>query len=246
MQAELSAEPLEIISYHQAIVQSNYKLWYDTNSELYHDFLHHHNRKIALVQPGYWDRRIHTFPNGHICVDSMECRYDAYEGTGGEQRSLGWPGGDIACHKLIDVFPSMTFILRAPSFRLDTMVPLAPDKVLIEFRGLALKNDTPEERRERVKDHNIIWGPFGRNLPEDEFAIVGQNMAIQGGNENTYMFHAREEESIQDENGMRHYYAEWSRLIGRRASDPFNEAGGRRRGMSPQSRGAVEALAWAR
>lgn len=222
---ELSAKPLEIISYHKAIVNSNYKLWYDTNSELYHDFLHHHNRQIALIQPGYWDRRIHTHVHGHISVDSMECRYDAYEGTGGEQRALGWPGGEKACHKLIDLFPSMTFILRAPAFRLDTMIPLGPDKVAIEFRGFAIKGDTPNERKIRVRDHNMIWGPFGRNLPEDEFAIIGQAAALRGGGgtDNTYILQGREEESIQDEIGMRHYYAEWSRRMGRSASDPFGK-----------------------
>ncbi len=223
---ELSTKPLEIISYHQAIVNSNYKLWYDTNSELYHDFLHHHNRQIALIQPGYWDRRIHTHPGGHISVDSMECRYDAYEGTGGEQRALGWPGGEKACHKLIDMFPTMTFILRAPAFRLDTMVPLSPSKVLIEFRGFAIKGDAPDERKIRVHDHNMIWGPFGRNLPEDEYAIISQSAALQsgGGTDNTYVLQGREEESIQDELGMRHYYGEWSRRMGRSASDPFGTA----------------------
>ena len=223
MKEELSSCELEIISFHQVVVGSNYKFWFDTNSELYHDFLHHHNRKIALIQPGYWDRRIHTFPNGHISVDSMECRYDAYEGTGGQQRKLGWPGGEVACHKLIDLFPTMTFILRSPAFRLDTMVPLSPDKVLIEFRGFGVKGDTPEERRMRIEDHNMIWGPFGRNLPEDEYAIIGQSMALHTGEENTFILHGREEPSIQDEEGMRHYYAEWGRCMGRSAADPFNE-----------------------
>jgi methanesulfonate monooxygenase large subunit len=222
---ELSTKPLEIISYHKAVVNSNYKLWYDTNSELYHDFLHHHNRKIALIQPGYWDRRVHTHDHGHIHVDSMQCRYDAYEGNDGQQRQLGWPGGEVACHKLIDLFPTMTFILRAPAFRLDTMVPLGPDKVIIEFRGFAIKGDSTKDRDARVRDHNSIWGPFGRNLPEDEIAIVGQMMAMKSGNESTYVLQGREEPSIQDEIGMRHYYSEWSQWMERSASDPFNNRG---------------------
>lgn len=221
MKDELSTKPLEIISYHKAVVNSNYKLWYDTNSELYHDFLHHHNRKIALIQPGYWDRRVHTHGHGHISVDSMECRYDAYEGNVGQQRQLGWPGGEVACHKLIDMFPTMTFILRSPAFRLDTMVPLGPDKVAIEFRGFAIKGDSAKERDARVRDHNSIWGPFGRNLPEDEIAIVGQMMAMKQGDDSTYILHGREEPSIQDEIGMRHYYGAWSQWMERPASDPF-------------------------
>ena len=69
----------------------------------------------------------------------------------------------------------------------------------------------------------MIWGPFGRNLPEDEYAIIGQSMALHTGEENTFILHGREEPSIQDEEGMRHYYAEWGRRMGRSAADPFNE-----------------------
>ena len=47
------------------------------------------------------------------------------------------------------------------------MTPLGPDRVMIEFRGLGLKRDSEEEQAQRVRDHNTIWGPFGRNLHED-------------------------------------------------------------------------------
>ena len=42
IQEEFSTEPLEIISYHKAVVSTNYKLWHDTNRELYHEYLHRH------------------------------------------------------------------------------------------------------------------------------------------------------------------------------------------------------------
>jgi len=39
-----------------------------------------------------------------------------------------------------------------------------------------------------------------------------------------WVLHGREEDSsIHDEVGMRHYYAEWSRRMGRLASEPFSE-----------------------
>jgi methanesulfonate monooxygenase large subunit len=39
-----------------------------------------------------------------------------------------------------------------------------------------------------------------------------------------WVLHAREENlTIHDEIGMRHYYAEWSRHMGRSPSDPFGE-----------------------
>ena len=210
--------PMEVFHYHQAVVDTNYKLWHDTNRELYHDYMHYHNRLTGLSQKGYFDRVFHTYPNGHVQLDSMEIQYQAYKG---KQRSLTWPGASKACHKLIDIFPATTFILRVPSFRVDTMTPLGANKVLIEFRGLGLKADTPEERAERLKYHNDLWGPFGLNLHEDLLAIQLQSQAMRKGVENTYVLHGREENmTTHDEIGLRQYYAEWGRLMGRPPYDP--------------------------
>ena len=217
LEREMS-HPMEVFHYHQAIVDSNYKLWHDTNRELYHDYMHYHNRLTGLSQKGYFDRVFHTYPNGHVQLDSMEIQYQAYKG---KQRMLTWPGAPKACHKLIDIFPGTTFILRAPSFRIDTMTPLSASKVLIEFRGLGLKADTPAERAERLKHHNDLWGPFGLNLHEDLLAIELQTKALRAGVEGNYVLHGREENNTtHDEIGMRQYYAEWSRLMGRAAYDP--------------------------
>ena len=77
----------------------------------------------------------------------------------------------------------MTYNLRTSVLRMDTSIPLGPNKLLIEFRGLGLKSDTPEQRAERVRDHNTIWGPFGRNLHEDLLAVHGQGRAMRPGSE---------------------------------------------------------------
>ena len=38
------------------------------------------------------------------------------------------------------------------------------------------------------------------------------------------MLHGREEDmTIHDEGGMRHFYAEWGRRMGRKAHDPYGE-----------------------
>ena len=221
-QEELTTEPLEIISYHKSVVNSNYKLWHDTNRELYHEYLHRHNRMVAVTQPGYFDRRYHVFGNGHMSADPMDTRYDAYEGYGGEGRLLGWPGGGDTMHKFSDLFPTMTFNLRPPALRIDTMVPLGPDKTIIEFRGLGIKKDTPEERAERLRDHNAVWGPFGRNVPEDQVAVVGQMMALKTGRNGSYILHGREEHSAHDDICLRHFYGEWSKRMDRSAADPFS------------------------
>jgi methanesulfonate monooxygenase large subunit len=214
--------PMEVFHFHKAVVNTNFKLWHDTNSEFYHDFLHYFNRITGMMQPGYFDRKYVGYPNGHASVGSMEIKYDAYEGS--KQRSVGWPGLAPGGWILIDIFPGMTYNLRTSVLRMDTVVPLGPDKVVIEFRGLGLKSDTEEQRRQRVFDHNVIWGPFGRNLHEDLLGVHGQGIAMRNGTDARWVLQGREESStIHDEVGMRHYYAEWSRRMGRPACDPFQE-----------------------
>jgi methanesulfonate monooxygenase large subunit len=98
------------------------------------------------------------------------------------------------------------------------MTPLSPTRTVIEFRGLGLRGDSPDERAQRTRDYNTIWGPFGRNLHEDLLGVTGQGRAIGRGQ--SYLLHAREEANkIHDEIGMRHYYNEWTRRMGRSASD---------------------------
>ena len=63
---------------------------------------------------------------------------------------MGWPGLAPGGWVLIDIFPGMTFNLRTSVLRMDTAIPLGPNKLLIEFRGLGLKSDTPDERAERA------------------------------------------------------------------------------------------------
>ena len=148
----------------------------------------------------------------------MEIQYQNYKG---KQRSLAWPGAAKACHKLINIFPGTTFVIRAPSCRVDTMTPLGPNKVLVEFRGLGLKADTPDERAERLKSHNELWGPLGVNIHEDLLCAELQTKAMQGGVEDTFLLHGREEGmNPHDEVPLRQYYEEWGKWMGRSASDP--------------------------
>jgi methanesulfonate monooxygenase subunit alpha len=70
----------------------------------------------------------------------------------------------------------------------------------------------------------MIWGPFGRNLHEDLLGVHGQGRAMRRGTDSRWVIQGREENStIHDEVGMRHYYAEWSRRMGRPAYDPYRE-----------------------
>jgi len=219
MLPSLEAEPLEVFSFHRATVDTNFKLWHDTNSEFYHDYMHYHNRQTSMLQPGYFERRYTAFPNGHAQVGDQVVNYEAYEGFKG--RDLTFPHMQQNQWKMVDLFPGMTYNLRGSSLRIDTLRPLSPTKVIVEYRGLGLLRDTPEERAQRVHDYNSIWGPFGRNLHEDLLGVMGQGMAL--GHGQTFIVQGREEDStIHDEMGMRHFYAEWSARMGRSSSAPFD------------------------
>jgi methanesulfonate monooxygenase large subunit len=218
------SQPLEVFHYQKIAVNTNFKLWHDTNSEFYHDYMHYFNRVTGMQQPGYFDRRYVPHPNGHAAVGSMEVKYDQYSGSG--QRRIGWPGLAPGGWILIDLFPGMTYNLRTSVIRMDVVIPIAPNKTLIEIRGLGLRSDTAAERAERVRDHNIIWGPFGRNLHEDLLGVAGQGSALRDSASGArWLLHGREEgQTIHDEVGMRHYYAEWGRRMDRLSSAPFTES----------------------
>jgi methanesulfonate monooxygenase large subunit len=228
LRPHLEAEPLEVFHHHKAIVSTNYKLWHDTNSEFYHDYMHHFNRVTSMQQPGYFERRYTPYPNGHVTVSSMTVKYNAYEHSEhalAESRDLSFPGLDRNGWKLLDLFPGITVNLRGSALRVDTMTPLSADRVLIEFRGIGLKRDTPDERRLRVRDHNTIWGPFGRNLPEDLLGVTNQGRGMPVGSQPLHVLHGRDEQaSIHDEIGLRCYYAEWSRRMGRSARAPYSDS----------------------
>ena len=122
---------------------------------------------------------------------------------------------------MIDLFPGMNFNLRGSALRVDIMTPLGPDKVMIEFRGLGLKSDTPEQRLIRQRHHNSIWGPFGRNLHEDLLAVTSQQGSMNEWAEKRRILHGRHEnETIHDEIGMRHFYDEWGKWMDRWPGDP--------------------------
>lgn len=219
LQPSLDEEPLEVFHYHKAIIPCNYKLWHDTNCEFYHDYLHYHNR-ITGFNDAYFARKNMGFNNGHINVGSFEVQYDQYEGFD-SRAAVSFPHLPPNHWYMIDMFPGVNFNLRGSSLRCDLMTPLGPDKVMIEFRGLGLKSDTAETRKARIDHHNSIWGPFGRNLHEDLLAVTGQGVAMDARAERRQILHGRHEnETIHDENGMRHYYEEWGRWMDRLPSNP--------------------------
>lgn len=224
MQKSLDAEPLEVFHYHKAIIPCNYKLWHDTNSEFYHDYLHYHNR-VTGFNDSYFARKNKGFKNGHVNVGSFEVQYDKYEGFESREE-LSFPHLPTNHWEMIDFFPGVNFNLRGSALRSDIMTPLGPDKVMIEFRGLGLKSDTPEERLIRQRHHNTIWGPFGRNLHEDLLAVSTQQSTMNEWADKRRLLHGRHEidadgdPTIHDEEGMRHFYSAWGQWMDRWPGDP--------------------------
>ena len=218
----LSEEPLEVFHYHKAIIPCNYKLWHDTNCEFYHDYLHYHNR-ITGFNDAYFARKNNGFDGGHINVGSFEVQYENYEGSHGREE-LSFPHLPPNHWYMIDMFPGVNFNLRGSALRCDLMTPLGPNSVMIEFRGLGLASDSKKDRQTRIDHHNSIWGPFGRNLHEDLLAVTGQGASMHPLAESRKILHGRHEnETIHDENGMRHYYEEWGKLLDRNPSDPMQK-----------------------
>ena len=215
----IDTEEMEVFHYHKAVIDTNYKLWHDTNSEFYHDFMHYFNR-VSGFNDEYFARKNIPFDNGHVNVSSFTVNYEEYDGFE-DRGELSFPNLPPNQWYMVDLFPGFNFNLRGSAYRSDSVTPLGPNKVLIEFRGYGLKKDTPKERATRIKHHNSIWGPFGRNLHEDLIGVSGQGTTMRTGTEPRNILHGRHENStIHDEVGMRHYYAEWSKWMGVEANNP--------------------------
>lgn len=216
-------EELEVFHFHRSEIQANWKLWVDNNSEQYHEYLHVLNRKTGLAQPNYHERRWHLNPNGHNVIDQGAMNYN---NMGLEARTEGlMPGMQPDALMVMLLFPDVMINVRATVMRIDTITPVAPDRTVVEWRGLGLKSDTEEQRAERIRHHNQVWGPAGRNLPEDVAAVESQQIAMASGGFR-YSIYAREEElRPHDDSNLRAFYQQWGRRTGRWPHDPFTPRG---------------------
>lgn len=220
----LGTVPLEVFHFHKAFVKTNWKLWQDNNTERYHGLLHAANRKTqAWVQGETSPMKVHIFPNGHSgCWSADGYAVVAYDKGGYEAVTGGaLPGMKENEQRIVDIFPDLMINIRSNVVRLDRMVPLEPGITLIEFRGLGVKNDNEEMRALRLRHHNLLWGPAGRNLPEDLIVVESQWQSMRA-DAVRYSIIAREENlNPTDDASMRVYYQEWGRRMGRSPSRPF-------------------------
>ena len=212
----LTTEPMEVYHYNEMVIDANWKNWQEVNSELYHEYLHVINRRTSMTQPSYYDRAWTFYQNGHGSIQGgLIVDYSRWAGWKPTRDGKVLPGLKANEYMAVDVWPNMTFVVRDSGLRIDLVTPLAADRALIQFRALAPISDTPAERLARTRDHNQLWGPFGRNIPEDIRAAELQRDAMRTGYV-PYSLIAREEDGkTQDEVTLRKYYGEWSRRMGR-------------------------------
>ncbi len=217
----LTEEPVEVFHYHQAEIQANWKQWVESNMDHYHEWMHVMLRRTNVItEETLFHRKAELHSGGHITFRGMEIDYE-HEGTiAPREQSKAMPGLTAETFQATPLFPNTVLMTRGTVMRIDTTTPLTPDTSLVEFRGLGLKDDTEEDRMVRIRQHNEFWGPMSHNLPEDLFAAEQCAAGYRSGGA-AYGIICREENlSAQDDGGMRHFYAEWSKWMGRSASDP--------------------------
>ena len=213
----LGTAPLSVFHYNKAELGANWKLWQDNNSERYHAMLHVANRKtMPWVLGKTSPMKLRLGVNGHsgYWADGGDApvEYDKGDFTGGSEGTL--PGMRDNEMRVINLFPDLMINIRSNVVRLDRMVPLAPGRTLVEWRGLGVKGDDESMRAIRIRQHNLFWGPTGRNLPEDMLAVESQTRAMQSA-EVRYSIIAREEDlNPTDDANVRAYYQEWGQRMG--------------------------------
>jgi methanesulfonate monooxygenase subunit alpha len=219
----LGAVPMEVFHFHKALVRTNWKLWQDNNSERYHGMLHVINRK---TQPWIHGKsspmKVRVFANGHGGFWTERDVSVAYErvGTTGVTGNV-LPGMRENEQRVVDIFPDLMINIRSNVVRIDRMVPLEPGVTLIEYRGLGVKGDSAEAHAMRLRHHNLLWGPAGRNLPEDVLAVESQWQCMKAGGVRHSVIAREEDLNPTDDANLRAYYQEWGRRMGRSPSHPF-------------------------
>lgn len=211
---------LEVFHYQRAVIRANWKAWMETNMDAYHTVMHVVLRKTQVDST----RQITIHPHGHVSSGGVKAAYDKYKGWSGRESSLALPGMDVNELRVANLFPNATVLSRGTVMRIDVVRPISAHEMALESRGLGVKGDSEEDRVTRFKHHNMYWGPFSRNWPEDAFAAEACEKAFSTGAAR-YQIIAREEGLRgQDDGSMRTFYATWGQHLGRPPHNPSNRA----------------------
>lgn len=218
----LGTVELEVFDYYEQVLNANWKNWQETNLDLYHEYMHTLNRRTGLTQSAYYERKWLSYGHGHAAIEPYRVRYDLQKGM--EQRSnyISLPGLNAGDFQLINLFPDLAINARGTVVRIDSQVPISPTQTLVQYRGLAIKGVSAEQRKQQVRDYTSFWGPLGRNQPEDMIASELQSGAFHG-DRIPYTYWSRQAGGkTHDDMALRGWYKEWSRLMDRNPARPLN------------------------
>lgn len=224
-ESSLGSGELEVFHYNRSILHANWKAWQETNLDLYHEWMHVLLRRTQMTAASMESRVVKAFPNGHTMGGGLKASYDKYKGMQSRSSDMSLPGLAPDDFFFVDLWPNAALLARGTAIRIDVVTPIDEKTMMVEWRGVGLKGDSPELRRTRMRHHNQYWGPFGRNVPEDAFATVACEAGFRDGAA-AYQVVAREEQGVGQDDGMlRAWYAEWTRRMGRSAANPTNAVG---------------------
>lgn len=225
MKPALTEVELEVFHFHRTVVPGNWKDWQATNMDPYHEFMHSRLRQTNVMSDEGMDGRLITlFPNGHSNFAGMVAKYDKSKATQSRDVSKCLPGVHPSAFQSVPLFPNGLVATRGTVMRIDITWPLSPLSTLVEWRGLGVKGDTPEERMMRVNHHNEFWGPCSPNQPEDGYAVEALGRAFGAGGGRPQIIAREENLRGQDDGCMRSFFSGWSQYMGRPASDPRQAA----------------------
>lgn len=220
---QVLGDHLEVFHFHRQTVKANWKLFVDNSREGYHVNLHEFVRRTSpeLLDPRNRSMQWHNLGNGHLAVyadngdPAMNYGKMAYDDSEASKLKYPLPGMSEGGFFILHLFPDIMINVRSNAVRVDRMVPLTPTDTLLEWRGLGLKGDDEQARASRLANHNLVWGPFGRQLPEDVIAVEWQMNALRYGNRAvSYSIIARHANlTFTDDIEVREFYNEWARLM---------------------------------
>lgn len=221
MRVPFGSAQLEVFHFHRTEMQANWKLFVETNCEGYHELLHVLNRTTGVAFEQYRKRQWRAHGRGHVSLEQAEIGYEQHKFDRREENTL--PGMRPSGHVVVDLFPDMMLNCRSTVVRIDSLVPVAPDRTVLECRGLGVRGDSQAVRDTRIRHHNQVWGPTGTNLAEDIWAVQTQMRNMSSGS-SRYSVIAREEKGPMNDGPLRDFYTEWSRLTACSPCNPHGDA----------------------
>lgn len=221
----LTRNDLQVFTYQHATIDANWKEWQETNLDLYHEYMHVALRRTQTNPAAMADRELIVYPNGHIRGGGAgyKANYQDYKGWEGRRDDQALQGLTASDFRFTHVFPNSAMNARGTVMRISTFTPLGTRRTRIEWRGLGPKGQSDADWRTRSQHYAQYWGPFGRNVPEDLLAAELTEWNFRSGAAK-YQLMARDENMRgQDDGFLRAFYAQWGKLMGRSASDPYGE-----------------------